>query len=80
MTAIIEKNPSDATNKRYSEFLKSQTSAPASTLSNTTPTALRPPVAAEGRFKVLLRFIPRSSRLMTNLSTTDVIDLYRIAV
>jgi len=31
--ASIEKNPSDATNKRYSEFFKSQTSAPASTLS-----------------------------------------------
>ena len=42
----------------------------------TAPTAIRPPVAAEGRFKVLLPIHDRNSNPGTNLSTADVVELF----
>ena len=70
----VQKNPSDATNKRNSELIFPTNIGSRKHAVFTTLTGIHSPVAAEGRFKVLLRFLNTNSNPAANVSIAHPIE------
>ena len=73
MLTVI-KNPSDATNKRNSELCNLTNIGSRKHAVFCHPLSIRPPVAAEGRFKVLLRFMLQIATLSPTCQYPEPLD------